>query len=242
MTKPLIGITTNTKSNINMGELTLNITYAPTELMTAIEQSGGIPWLIPVMDPHIATSYIQRLDGLILTGGQDVSPNLYGQTPHEKTDAGHLERDQFEIALINASIHHKKPLLGICRGMQLYNVALGGTLYQDHDINPQSTLTHVQKNSHTHESTHAVTFSQSSRLFNVLGPNISVNSYHHQSLDQLADALTVVGRAEDGLIEACEHHTLPHYLVQWHPEWMYAYDTASSQLFYHFIQSCSPDA
>ena len=190
--------------------------------------------------PAVETAY----DGLILCGGDDIAPALFGQA-----DAGSEgidpARDAAELALAKAFLAAGKPILGICRGLQVLNVALGGTLIQD--LGPQRNLFHRQTPGNPEDKVHAVCAAEGSLLCRLYGSVFSTNSSHHQAVDQLGDDLRATAWSESGVVEALEHAHLPVWGVQFHPERMaYDYkrpDTADgSALFEHFLRCCRAES
>jgi gamma-glutamyl-gamma-aminobutyrate hydrolase PuuD len=176
--------------------------------------AGGAPLLLP----PVATSgeVVDRLDGVVLTGGPDISPHRYGASPHPRTGAPCLERDTAEIAVLHRALALGIPVLGVCRGVQLLNVALGGTLIQ-HLPNTVCHDGHHPKPGVFGKTT--VTLGPASRIAAAVGGRIRVHCHHHQALDQLAPGLRVTGRASDGTIEAVELDDRDFVVgVQWHPE------------------------
>lgn len=231
--KPLIGLTADVGGELRNE---LNYTY-----IDAIVRAGGIPVIIPVGTHQLVDHYAQLIDGLLLTGGNDINPMLFNEEPLVGLGEVHPLRDAVELALFKKLYALKKPMLGICRGLQIMNVALGGTIYQDmyHQINGQ-LLQHRQKAPKCHCS-HYVKLSEGSFLSSIAQSNqIVVNSFHHQSIKEPSSSLTVVGVASDGIIEAVEGKEDCFLLgVQWHPEMLAAAgDEMSIRLFNHFIQSC----
>ncbi len=172
--------------------------------------AGGLP---VVLMNAVATvdDVLDRMDGVVLTGGADVEPSWYGADRAPQTYDPDRERDSFELALARAATERGMPLLAVCRGNQLVNVALGGTLVQ-----------HVDGHEGTHAETtgfHPVTLLEGSRLHRLLGADrIAVNSLHHQAVADVASSMVVVATADDGVVEATEHPELPLIAVQWHPE------------------------
>jgi putative glutamine amidotransferase len=163
--------------------------------------AGGLPLHVPGgVDPG---AVMERADALVLTGGNDVDPARYGAVPDERTSSLEPERDAFEIALLAAARERGRPVLAICRGLQLVNVADGGTLRG-----------HLEE--HAHTRTHDVDLAPGSVLHDLYGATARVNSLHHQGVDRVADGLAVTARAPDGLIEGLECDGL--VAVQWHPE------------------------
>lgn len=212
---PIIGITTYHRTEA--GEFTL-----PGAYVDAIAFAGGIPVLLP---PHPAdsTPLLMALDGLILAGGGDIDPALYGGEAHPSVYLVDAERDTSELALAKAALSANIPILGICRGMQMLNVATGGDLVT-HVPDLYGDRTPHRLDHPRRPVEHTVQISPDSRLAQLLGtsaiaPTISVVSWHHQAVKAIAPAWTVVAQAADGLIEAIEHQQHPWLLaVQWHPE------------------------
>lgn len=199
---------------------------------------GAIVLCISDADPDSARQLCETCDGLFLTGGADVSPSLY----HEKLQpyCGVLDpwRDQVESVYSKAFLQAGKPIFGICRGFQMLNVMLGGSLYQD--ISSEMGLQHM------YNSLHSVTITADSVLDALFGPCIRVNSFHHQAIRTLAPGLTPLAFSEDGaIVEAFQHTALPVLAVQWHPERMTGEDRLTPEgpdmapLFQHFISLCT---
>jgi gamma-glutamyl-gamma-aminobutyrate hydrolase PuuD len=181
----------------------------------AVARAGGIPLLLPPQE-HGAEVLVERLDALVLTGGSDIAPEHYQQRPHPHTKVVRPWRDQWELRLLDYALAADLPVLGVCRGTQLLNVALGGTLDQ-----------HVPDTAgHTEHCPAPGVFGQTrvalrpgSALAGVLGPEVKVACYHHQALDEVAQGLEVTGRSDDGTVEAVEMPGHRFVLgVQWHPE------------------------
>ena len=193
-----------------------------TAYITALELAGLVPIVIPPLSsPAAARSIMAAADGLVLTGGEDVDPALYGQQRHERLGPVNSLRDQTEIALVLAAREARKPVLAICRGPQLLNVALGGTLIQDIQSCVPGALLH---DSDAREArSHEVVIEADSRIAAAVGgTRISVNSLHHQSVLEPAPGLRVTARAPDGIIEGLESESDDWWAmaVQWHPEEM----------------------
>lgn len=181
----------------------------------AVSAAGSTVVLLPPQSAE-AADVVDCLDGLILSGGADLDPARYGQLPEEHTGVPRSERDEWEAALLDAAMGQELPTLGICRGMQLVNAALGGTLHQH-------TPTVVGHTGHQPRlgtfGTTTVKLLPDSQIGQLLGGWANVSCHHHQSLDRVADGLRVVGRSEDGTIEAVESERHDFLLaVQWHPE------------------------
>jgi putative glutamine amidotransferase len=191
--------------------------------ITALLEADGAPLLIP---PHVDQMMLRQmydlLDGLLLAGGADIAPELYGEQPHPKLGTIEHLRDAVELPLIRWAVADGKPVLGICRGMQALNVALGGTLYQDIDSQCPTVIDHdLGGRQRCWENLdHTVSFEVGSRITELLGTQaLSVNTLHHQALKDVAPGLRVVGRAPDGIVEAVEGTSDAFVLgVQCHPE------------------------
>ncbi|MBG9988742.1 gamma-glutamyl-gamma-aminobutyrate hydrolase family protein [Aerococcaceae bacterium DSM 111176] len=217
------------------------INYSPRHYTLAVERAGGIPVLLPLTETNQAEAYIKMVDGLLLTGGQDISPHLYGEEPRAVIGEVSPQRDSAEIALIEAAIKHNKPILGVCRGMQLLNVHFGGTLYQDLSENPDVTVQHVQKSLPT-ISTHSIETKENSRLYKAFGKNTLINSFHHQAIRDLGKNLTVTAYSKDKLIEGFESEEHNIVAVQWHPEITFDSNQDSLNLFNDLIKRASAKA
>jgi putative glutamine amidotransferase len=237
MNPPFIGITV---SHIFNNHQFYN--QNPSAYAEAIVLAGGLPVLIPIEFPinHI-TRIIDRLDGLLLSGGEDVDYHLYDGEAHPTIDMACEERDQIEMELLKCAIQTKKPVFGICRGIQLINVALGGTLYTHIPAQYDTKINHnSQREKGRDFLAHEVELDQNSKLGRIIGQNrFFVNSFHHQAIQAIAPNLRVTAHATDGLIEAVELADDPFGLigVQWHPECLL--DIQSQlEIFKTFIFAC----
>ena len=193
-----------------------------TTYLTALENARLVPIVAaPLRDSSAAEAVIERVDALILTGGADVNPTLYGEHPHPKLGAMSDVRDQWEVALVLAARATNTPVLAICRGAQILNVALGGALYQDLPSQRPGEINHDPELPRSTRS-HAVEIAAGSRLHRAVGETqIRTNSVHHQAISRVADEFRTVGCAPDGVIEAIESpEDSPWWCVavQWHPE------------------------
>lgn len=221
MSKPLIGLvceywdSPKFPNSRVQGQL---VTYCE-----ALQAAGGLPVLIPeTLTNQDVQQLYGHLHGLVLPGGGDVDPQAYGETQHPATNSIDPERDRVELYLTRQALAGHKPFLGICRGLQVMNVALGGSLYQDVPTEVPNALPHYFRApayARDHLG-HAVQVEEDSLLARCLGaPLVEVNSRHHQAARVIAPGLHVVARAPDGIIEALELPTHPFALgVQWHPE------------------------
>ncbi|OOG27033.1 gamma-glutamyl-gamma-aminobutyrate hydrolase [Enterococcus casseliflavus] len=219
MGKPIIGIAANEVQDAGDVLHHLPIAYTPLGYVRAIQQAGGLPLLVPISEPAAAKDYVSQIDKLVLAGGQDVSPKFYGQEAHQATGSGFLARDEFELALIDEALLQKKPIFAVCRGMQLVNVAFGGTLQQD--ISTFSEIIHMQAPIPKEVPTHAIATAEKSMLARVYGQKTKVNSFHHQAVDRLARPLQKTAWSPDGIIEGIEHVGQRLLAVQWHPDFAY---------------------
>nr|WP_026378963.1 gamma-glutamyl-gamma-aminobutyrate hydrolase family protein [Agromyces italicus] len=216
----MIGITTYLEQ-AQTGVWDVPASFLPKVYLDAVTDAGGIAVLLPPqpVSPEIARRVLRALDGLIVAGGADIDPARYGQAPHPRTGAPRHDRDDWEDALLTAAIEAELPFLGICRGAQMLNVALGGTLVQ-HLPDLVGSESYQPGPAVFGEVTVAV--EPGSRLAATLGDAagaLPVHVYHHQALDALAPGLTVTARTGDGVIEAVELEGVPFGIgVQWHPE------------------------
>jgi putative glutamine amidotransferase len=198
----------------------------------AIESAGGLPVLIPPMPPDAVSALLERLDGVVFPGGADVDPAEYGEPPHPKTETN-VDLDRLELAAARWAVRSDLPTLGICRGQQLLNVALGGTLIQHLDE-------HRQPGDRT-ALTQTLTVSPGSRLADIFGATrVEVNTMHHQAVKTLGRGLKAVAWAtSDGTIEGVESDEHPWLLmVQYHPEELVEYHAPSQRLFAAFVEAC----
>jgi putative glutamine amidotransferase len=238
MDKPLIGITStvNTKENGNK----FSDAYVP--VVTAVARAGGLPIVIaPVLDAEVLRAIYDRVDGILLPGGGDVQPVLYNAEQHPATTRIVPERDETELQLARWAVEDNRPLFGICRGHQVINVALGGTLVQDIPSQIETTLLHDQSDVKPRgETTHEVAIDSSSHLADLLGKTtIRVNSLHHQSNDRPGELVRFSAQAVDGINEALEIPDRRFALsVQWHPEDM-VNDKDAQTLFSAFVQAAN---
>jgi putative glutamine amidotransferase len=217
--KPLIGITTNQSRNAN-GQPTVMLMQS---YVNAVLQAGGVPLLIPSLIPEDGweTAY-SRLDGILFSGGGDIGLEFSPGDPHPRIDDVDLRRDAIELNMVRAAAAEGKPFLGICRGCQVVNVALGGTLYTHIPDQLPNALDHSYPGNMRSVLVHQVKIDEGTHLGEIFGePIIRVNSLHHQGLKDIADSLRSAGHAPDGLVEAVELPDHPFGVaVQWHPEWL----------------------
>ena len=240
--RPVIGITCSlTASPIGDSIYALERNIVARDYASAIEHAGGTPLLVPhVEDMECIDRYLGVLDGLVLSGGGDIDPLLFGQEPHQNMGSVDRVRDEMEFQLTQEALDQDLPILAICRGIQMLNVAAGGTIYQDIAAEmPQPTLRHSQTGAGWYAS-HTIDILSDSRLFQVFGSPIArVNSFHHQAVRDVAEGFIVTAKAKDNVIEAIESPTHRFALgVQCHPEMMWERHPEALNLFTAFLKAC----
>ncbi|WP_348923087.1 gamma-glutamyl-gamma-aminobutyrate hydrolase family protein [Enterococcus rotai] len=214
-----------------------HVSYTPQGFVTAVQNAGGLPIVLPIGTEETAAAYISKIDKLLLAGGQDISPDFFGEEPHPKLEETNRNRDLFELALIKEAIKQHKPIFAVCRGMQLINVALGGTLYQDLSLYTDWTIKHGQQPTQPQFATHSIQIEEDSTLYQVFGKTYRVNSYHHQAINTLASSLKITAQSADGIVEGIESIDMNQRLlgVQWHPELRFEVDSKEFKLFDYFV-------
>ena len=228
MRAPVIGITTETNDQ--------NEYVLPVEYVAAIRKAGGLPLLLPPGEPNVG-ALLELLDGLILSGGGDIDPLHYGSRGHPAVYMIDAARDAMELALAQQAAGGDLPTLGVCRGAQLINVALGGTLVEHLPDEIDNTIAHrLEPRGYV---PHPVTIAPSSQLAAVIGEQVVVGaSWHHQAIRTPAPGLEVVAKAADGTIEAVELPDHPWLLaVQWHPEVTAGDDPVQQRLFDALVEA-----
>jgi putative glutamine amidotransferase len=240
MNKPVIGITCSmdyaTKGRKYPTSQAFD--YINRSYYEAVERSGGFPIILPNSKRKISIrNNLELVDGLLVSGGNDVDPTLYGERKKAKNLGVTKERDLFEIALVRHAKTRRVPIFAICRGMQLVNVAFGGSLYQDFSLE-ERFLDHTLESSTVYHKKHPVVVEEGSRLYNIIGKKrVMVNTSHHQMVKKVAPKFVATAYSErDGVIEAIESKE-DHFIVcvQWHPELMK--NRSSKALFDWLIQS-----
>jgi putative glutamine amidotransferase len=231
MTKPLIGI----GSDINVTPGVRDRAYTYTTYVDALRRAGAIPVLIPPQ-PENARDLVEELDGIVLAGGDDCDPAVYGEEKHPTVEPMDVRRQEGDLTLARVAREHGIPTLGICLGVQVMNVAAGGTLVQDINTQLQTEIEHASEPED--RARHDVLIEKNTRLASILGANeINVNSSHHQAIKSIGDGLRVTAHAPDGIVEGLEDPRHPFYVgVQWHPEDMPAADSAS-KIFRAFVEA-----
>jgi putative glutamine amidotransferase len=233
--KPLIGITTNQSTN-SYGQPTILLQQS---YVRAVMQAGGVPVLIPSTIANDGWDAVySRLDGILFSGGGDIALDHFSGQAHPRIDDVEPERDSIELQMIQAAASDGKPFLGICRGCQVLNVALGGTLYTHIPDQLPGALDHSYPGNKRTVLVHEVKIEEGTYVAEIYGePIIKVNSLHHQGLKDIAPTLRVAGHAPDGLVEAVELPEHPFGLgVQWHPEWLTDQESTRN-LFRKFVEA-----
>ena len=234
MKKPLIGITPDYLEENQA--LSLKMAY-----VTAVEKAGGIPLVLPhTADGETAEALGALCDGFLFSGGVDLDPKFYGETPIPELGEVSPLRDGTDFLFFKIANRSEKPILGICRGAQILNVGRGGSLYQDLPAQWENgdLLSHCQTEPGT-VKVHSVTAKAGSLIAKAYGTEFSVNSFHHQAAKRPGNGLTVTAQASDGVIEALEDKNRRFFvLTQWHPEKMYDVSEGSRKLFRLFIEAC----
>lgn len=228
--KPIIGLTMHAADKTSQ----INDVY-----IQSIIQAGGIPICLPYIAGEDVIPVINKIDGLCLIGGYDIDPRFFEQDPHPNIGVTVKSRDESELAYFYEAFDRDMPILGICRGLQLINVALGGTLIQDILSQKPDAICHKQQSART-ETTHRVKI-YPGKLREITGVDtIFVNSFHHQAVDRVAEELIETAVSSDGIVEALEHPTKKYCLcVQWHPEELaIVKDEYALKLFKSFIEAC----
>ena len=238
--KPLIGIPAHPTQNPYRGS-TATIHSCGENYLFSIEAAGGIPLILPIWDdPEALDRYTDMCAGFMIPGGIDVNPISYGETPHPLLETTRLDYDEYQLHLIKRMLRTEKPMLAICRGIQIMNVAFGGTLYQDVSLHGPGTMRHSQREIMPGGISHKVIIEEGSILQRLYGNELWTNSYHHQAIKDLGEGLRVTARAEDGIIEAVEAVDHPYmHAVQWHPESFFVRkDNYMLPIFEDFIKAC----
>jgi putative glutamine amidotransferase len=244
--RPIVGIPTQTLQSLGGVSAEIPPSWVMSQrYVQTLTNAGALPWMIPLItDEETLRGIYESLDGVFLPGGADIDPVSYGTTPHPACDKTDRDRDRVELTLAKWALADDKPVLGVCRGMQLINVALGGSLYQDlasqfpngikHDYFPFGGQNHARD-----YLAHEVRIADGSRLARLFGAGpAKVNSMHHQGVRTLGAGLVATAHAPDGLVEAVEGAG-PNYLfaVQWHPEALTERDPSTRRLFAEFVEA-----
>lgn len=241
--KPVIGITPSAQTDV-LAHGTFRRYVLSQPYVRAVEAAGGLALILAPQDDAFE-QLAELLDGLLLSGGADINPNRYGDdSVHAETYGIDDERDRFELELFDAMLALEKPIFGICRGIQVVNVALGGTLIQDvaSEYPSAAGIGHRQHERNLQDSDvgHLVTASQPDLLPIFENGALGVNTFHHQAIRDLAPDLTPIATSPDGLIEAVAMSSNPAvFAVQWHPELMFQSHPAHLRPFVHFVDAAT---
>jgi len=221
MGRPVIGIVGNLLVEQGGFSPGMERSYVNNDYVAAVERAGGIPLILPVVrGQDVAERQTECADALLISGGYDIDPLLYGEEPHRALEFVYRDTDIFQLRTIKTALAKGQPLLAICKGIQLLNVACGGTIYQDLDEIPDSFVKHSQNRKRSCPS-HTVVAEEGSVIAELLGTTFPVNSYHHQAVKDVGRGLKVTSRAMDGVTESLEIEGEPFVVgVQWHPEMM----------------------
>lgn len=237
--KPLIGITASLDQSGSSAWSSVSQTY-----IDVLSQNNGVPIILPFVDSEeVLNQMVDRLDGLLLTGGIDVDPSFYGVEPIKELEATNLKLDIYESRILKRALARRIPILGICRGHQFLNVYFHGTLYQDIPSQCPESISHRKTSNEKKIASHFITIEKESQLHQLMGvDSLQVNSSHHQTIDRLGDGFRIVARTSDGIVEAIERDDYPFMIsVQWHPELMVLNgDPTMNKIFAAFIEACSP--
>lgn len=238
---PIIGISATLLTIESGSFMGRERTAVGHDYIQAVESLDGIPFVLPVVKKkELIQRQIEMVDGLLLSGGYDVCPLLYGEEPKRGLEAVRTERDKYEIELVHMAHRLNKPIFGICRGLQLLNVAFGGTLYQDINLDLPSSLQHSQR-AKPEEETHTISILSDTLLHKIMNTtSLSTNSFHHQAIKDIASGLVVNAHAKDGVIEGIEGDGDLFILgVQWHPEHMIVKHPKMLKLFHAFVEAAN---
>ncbi len=238
--KPVIGIPVNVLVEKSTLFPTVERTFVNLDYVRALRLAGAVPLLLPlVTESEDLEAQLACVDGLLLPGGDDLSPLTFGEEPDPGLECVFPEVDDYQLAVTRAARHLGRPMLGICRGLQVMNVAFGGTLHQDLNRLPGNLLQHVQK-SYRYAATHTVELVEGTLLQGLFGtPEILTNSFHHQAVKDLAPRFRINARAKDGVVEGFENTDGAFALaVQWHPEGMVQHHPAMLPIFQALVEAC----
>ena len=237
MGRPLIGVVGNllvAEGGFSPG---LERNYVNNDYVSAVERAGGIPVVLPVVrGQDIAEAQVSCVRGLVVPGGYDIDPLLYGEEPTRSLEYVYRDTDIFQLRSVKTALKLGMPVLAICKGMQLLNVACGGTLHQ-HIGDLQGVFVQHSQNRKRHCPSHTVVAEGESLLSSLLGATFPVNSYHHQAVRDLGRGLAVTSRAMDGVVESIEMEGVSFVVgVQWHPEMMLTGGDEMLPLFLRFVE------
>ena len=236
--KPIIGISGSLLSIKSDDEFCgYERAYVNDDYVLSVTRAGGIPYIMPIVDDEEDIKVqVSHVDGVILSGGYDIDPFYWNEEIHYKLERIFPRRDEYELKLIKYALEMKKPILGICRGLQILNVYFGGTLYQDLSLIENCYIKHNQS-AKPYETTHTFITKEGSVIRDILGEKIRVNSYHHLAIKDLGSNLKATGYSEDDIIESIEYMENGNFVlgVQFHPEMMHAHHNFALNIFKRLI-------
>lgn len=214
-----------------------NRQFVTNPYVQSVRYSGGIPLILPlVRSDQILEEYVSLCDGFLFCGGSDITPLLFGEEPKNGNGKTDITVDLFQIRLTKRILLTGKPVFSICRGMQILNVACGGTVWQDLSLMPGCTISHMQQSASRSEVSHRIRTEPGSLIRQCIGPLLYVNSFHHQAVNTPGKNVVFTAHAPDGTVEALELSGYPFAVgVQWHPECMYRTSPEMRALFHQFI-------
>lgn len=239
MRKPLIGISGSHMVDGSGMFAGYHRSYVNDDYIRSVIEAGGIPVILPfTADDKVIAEMMTHVDGLLLSGGHDVYPLMYGEEPKQGIGPVWPERDHFDMLLIKMAEKRHLPIMAICRGHQIVNVYYGGTIFQDLKYDKNCYIKHSQ-NQDPATATHTITIEKDSRLAKIIGATKWVtNSHHHQTINKVGKGLKVTARAEDGTVEAMESVKYPYLqCYQFHPEMMSINDAKAGLLFKDFVKA-----
>jgi len=233
--RPIIGITVDVEDDLFVS--------SPGAYMSVVEAAGGLPIIIPYYEnDDTIKELVDLCDGFLFSGGNDISPERYGEETLPVCGEMALKRDDLEFRMLDEILKTDKPILAVCRGAQFINVAFGGTLYQDISSQLKTELRHKQSEPKFAHS-HSVNIRKGTPLYSLMGcDRIAANSFHHQAIKDIGEGLEVMAESDDGIVEAL-YYTGGRYIraYQWHPERLCAIDEHQRRLFSDFINACGKD-
>lgn len=232
-----------TKIGIIICGLENNRQYVTDAYIQSIKSAGGLPLILPMVKSKAAIrEYVELCDGFLFCGGVDITPLLFGQEPTNGIGKTDISLDLFQIRFMKQVLETEKPVLAICRGMQVLNVACGGTIHQDLNEINFDTINHMQTSLSRKDISHKVSFTSKSHVHRMLGPFAYTNSFHHQAIDRIGKDLVVTGSTGDNIVEAIEMPSHSFVLgVQWHPESMIDSAQNMKQLFFALVRYAKAD-
>ena len=244
--RPVIGVPTQNLQSLGGVSTDIPASWVMSQrYIRALTAVGALPWMIPLVgdEPETLRGIYDELDGIFLPGGADIDPANYGEERHARCDKGDLARDQVELALVRWAMADRKPVLGVCRGLQIVNLAAGGTLYQDLADQMKGSIKHDYfpfggRYSRDYLS-HEVSVATNTRLAEIFGAGaLKVNSMHHQGIRRLGASLVASAVAPDGLVEGLESSNNSYLVaVQWHPEALTDNSPETRRLFESFVDA-----